>query len=507
MKLLTEHMLEKLSRISESLSTKDMAPAVAVMRKYCANKGIFLFHVDAFTIDNEIYNTILLYDMKTTRCACLMWNQMNSNSLYLNAVCFIDNFNKNIKKIIYNQPINAKSDLTIKLNNASLAKTLPMVVDVLKDKLKYRDFDSEIDKYKMFESLDDEEMEELNEKRIDIQELTRIRRRAYREWRRLRDSKASQKEIDQAKSVYDKARMDENAALREISSGETVSISNEESEADLVKMEQEYEMRATPTERFDDMEKYLKMVVAGLHPGLIICGAPGIGKTYRIMKYIKTTHEYGDTLEIIKGRSTTAALYTSLYNYSRPGDIIVIDDADEVFEDTNSINILKAALDSGEERLISYGTTRPPEISEEEAMYKHPELTPDNKGRYFCPKSFVFEGNIIFITNLRAGQLDTALRSRCYICELDFTVEESLSLIKDIMLAGGNPKISKESKERAYKYLKDLVDKGTNMEISMRTFDAVSKIYEAGGGDDERQFNRMVHDFVTLQFARGGKRF
>lgn len=499
MKSISEFILEKMS-INESLSIKEMKPAVDLIKKYFKKRNTYCFtNIDNVNLDSVIYSSVLLYNAETTRGASLLWKQMNQRSLMLDAVVFFDNFSNHMSDFLADNNVRAISKMTLKLNNASLTKTLPMIDDVLSGRLKYTQFDEEIEKYKMFESLD--------EAKIDITTLQKNSDKAYSKWYRLRKSgKASEQEILNAEQEYREREAEYKRAMMQVSSGETVEITNDINNNAMISAEKEYEERATPQEKFSDMERYIKMVVSGLHPGLIICGAPGIGKTYRVMKYVKTTHEYGDTLDIIKGRCTTAALYTSLYNYSKEGDLIVIDDADEVFAEANSVNLLKAALDSGDERLVSYGTTRPPELSEDEAMYKHPELTPDNKGRYYCPKSFFYEGNIIFITNLRAGQLDTALRSRCYICELDFTVQESLDMVRDIML-NVKSKHSMESKQKAYDYLKTLVEQGAQIEVSMRTFGSIANLYQAGADEDERQFKRMVKDFVFLQAVRGGKRY
>lgn len=499
MKSISEFILEKIS-LNESLSIKELKPALNIIKKYFTKRNTLCFsNIDNSIVDGEIFASVLLFNTDTHRAALLLWKQMNQRSVMLDGVVFIDNFAKHMTDFIADNTIRTTSKMTLKLNNASLSKTLPMINDVLTGSLRYTQFDEQIDKYKMFESLD--------EAKIDVAALQKNSDKAYSKWYRLRKSgKASEQEILNAEQEYREREAEYKRAMVKVSSGETVEIINDKANDIMISAEQEYEERATPQEKFSDMERYIKMVVAGLHPGLIICGAPGIGKTHRVMKYVKTTHEYGETLDIIKGRCTTAALYTSLFNYSKEGDLIVIDDADEVFAESNSVNLLKAALDSGDERLVSYGTTRPPELTEDEAMMKHPELEPDSKGKYYCPKSFFYEGNIIFITNLRAGQLDTALRSRCYICELDFTVQESLELIREIML-NIKSKHSMESKQKAYDYLKTLVEQGAQIEVSMRTFGSIANLYQAGADEDERQFKRMVKDFVFLQAVRGGKRF
>ena len=66
-------------------------------------------------------------------------------------------------------------------------------------------------------------------------------------------------------------------------------------------------------------------------------------------------------------------------------------------------------------------------------------------------------------------------------------------------------KLSVDAKFKALKYLQDLAEAKAKMEISIRSFCTVAKVYE--DVDDETQANRMIKEQMKLQQARGGKRY
>ena len=73
-----------------------------------------------------------------------------------------------------------------------------------------------------------------------------------------------------------------------------------------------------------------------------------------------------------------------LYKFRNAGDVVVFDDADAIFYDDVSLNILKAATDSSSKRMISWMS---------EAKFE------DDDGD-IIPRRFEFKGTIIFITNI-----------------------------------------------------------------------------------------------------------
>lgn len=257
-----------------------------------------------------------------------------------------------------------------------------------------------------------------------------------------------------------------------------------------------------PETAFKEMNGYLGMVVKGIQPGLVVCGGPGTGKTYRITKFLKAHgYEDGDNMHIIKGKCTTRNLYLDLYKYQDKGEIILIDDADSLIgpkapEDT--INILKGALDSTES---SEGR---------KIAYRVSGVLKDDDGME-VPKEFNYRGSVIVITNYNIGQIDTAIRTRVFTQDLAFTTEEMLDLIKTIMPGIMPNLLSQKSKIKAYDYLSDICEQGIDMEISVRSFTTCAKLFEMAADsnydiDDERA-KSMIKEQVLNQALRGGKKY
>ena len=98
----------------------------------------------------------------------------------------------------------------------------------------------------------------------------------------------------------------------------------------------------------------------------------------------------------------------------KAGSVIVFDDCDTVLFDDLSLNILKAALDTGKKRIIQWNT-------ESRVL--------DREG---IPDKFEFEGAVIFITNVKFDAVKSkklrdhldALMVRCHY--IDLTIESVL---------------------------------------------------------------------------------
>ena len=256
-----------------------------------------------------------------------------------------------------------------------------------------------------------------------------------------------------------------------------------------------------PKQAFKEMAVYVKTVISGLQPGVIICGAPGVGKTYRIMKQLEAAgYRDGHNMEIIKGKATPRQLYLSLYNYKEKGNILVIDDADALVgpkAPEDCINMLKAALDSTstpDGRKVSYRVTG--------TLY-------DDDG-VEIPKTLYYKGGVIVITNYSAGQLDTALRGRTFVQELDFSNEQLLQVIEDIIDSLGGGLISMRSKTKALNYLKELAHSGADMEISVRTFNTCARLFAVCENDpdmSDEDVESMIKEQMKNQSLRGGQKF
>lgn len=135
--------------------------------------------------------------------------------------------------------------------------------------------------------------------------------------------------------------------------------------------------------RFD---VYHKMCVAATEDAitaLIVSGAAGIGKSYTAewaLDYAKENK--GIRFKIIRGAVNALDLYEQAFRYCNPREVIVLDDADRIFDDEDGLNLLKCLLDTSVERKVNW-------------MTDHPRF----KGQDALPKEFTYKGAMIFLTN------------------------------------------------------------------------------------------------------------
>lgn len=135
--------------------------------------------------------------------------------------------------------------------------------------------------------------------------------------------------------------------------------------------------------RFKTLVEITEAIINGNIRSLILAGAPGVGKTHTIESMLMEAEDMGKIrYKIIRGKLTPIELYMKLYQYRASEDVLLLDDSDAVYQDETGINILKAALDTGRQRTISW-------LSQASALR-------DNN----VPSSFDYEGRLIVITNM-----------------------------------------------------------------------------------------------------------
>lgn len=256
--------------------------------------------------------------------------------------------------------------------------------------------------------------------------------------------------------------------------------------------------KSDPKTAFKEMQMYVKMVIKGIQPAVILCGAPGIGKTFRVKQQLKAAGYTMTADNTVKGKCTPRQLYLTLYNNKGKGDIVLVDDADSLVgpkAPEDCINILKAALDStadDEGRLVSYKVSG--ELKDDEGQP--------------VPKSHYNKCGMIVITNYSVGQIDTALRNRAFTQSLDFSTKDLLQIIRDIMPNIESNRLSMTSKAKAMNYLEKLVEEGKPIEVSCRSFITCARIYENSEEDDDLGLaEKMIAEQMRNQSLRGGRKF
>ena len=152
--------------------------------------------------------------------------------------------------------------------------------------------------------------------------------------------------------------------------------------AAVAETDDEIEQRIS--ERFDILEALTDSCIAGDSRALIVSGPAGLGKSYTVEKKLEAWDPSGNNYAITKGYVRATGLVKLLYAYREAGQVLVFDDADAIFFDDVSLNLLKAVCDTTERRVVSW-------LSEGRLL--------DEETGELVPRSFVFEGTIVFISN------------------------------------------------------------------------------------------------------------
>lgn len=187
--------------------------------------------------------------------------------------------------------------------------------------------------------------------------------------------------------------------------------------------------------RFSILDDMTRAVKHGDVRAMIVSGPPGVGKSFGVENVLSKHDIFAEVAqdnklkkyEIVKGAMSAIGLYRKLYEYSDRKSIVVFDDCDSILLDDVSLNILKAALDSGSKRVISWNT---------DSNVLRREGVPDR---------FEFKGGCIFITNIKFDNVRSkklkdhleALESRCHYLDLTIDTErEKMLRIKQIVNDG-----------------------------------------------------------------------
>ena len=148
----------------------------------------------------------------------------------------------------------------------------------------------------------------------------------------------------------------------------------------VVSNETDQEIDLKLRDRFSVLADLADAAIAGGIRAMIVSGPAGLGKSFTVEQALASS----DTPYcIVKGFVRATGLYKKLWQYRHPGNVLVFDDADSIFFDDVSLNLLKAACDSTDTRRVSY-------LAES-------QMEDEDGGT--IPKSFAFDGTVIFITN------------------------------------------------------------------------------------------------------------
>ncbi len=201
-------------------------------------------------------------------------------------------------------------------------------------------------------------------------------------------------------------------------------IINETIEVQSTPEETDAEIIERIQDRFDILGEMTDAAINAQIKGMIVVGPPGVGKSYGVMQQLekanmfRTISNEKSKFDIIKGTMSAIGLYIKLYMNRHHGQVILFDDCDSILQDEDSLNLLKAALNSSKKRKLCWN-------KDSRALKDH--AVPDN---------FDFAGSVIFITNVKFDNIRSkklqdhlaAIQSRCHYLDL------SMNTMRDCML-------------------------------------------------------------------------
>jgi len=200
----------------------------------------------------------------------------------------------------------------------------------------------------------------------------------------------------------------------------------------VVKFESDEQISKRIGERFEVLSTFTEACAMGSCRSMIVSGPAGLGKSHTVEQVLNEIDPTGERYTFVKGFVRATGLYKLLYQHSNEGQVLVLDDADSVFFDDISLNLLKAVCDTTGVRRVGWRAEG--------------SLIDEDTGERM-PRSFAFNGTVVFITNLDFDALIDkghklaphlqALVSRSHYIDLAMkTKRDYLVRIKQVIDAG-----------------------------------------------------------------------
>ena len=155
-----------------------------------------------------------------------------------------------------------------------------------------------------------------------------------------------------------------------------------------------------------ETQQSIELLTEGSNQALILTNVPDVSIADRIKQHLRADgYQVGSNLWILSGNCCTPKeFYFLLCDFKRKGDIIIVDDADELLSSTAPIEFfmfINAALNATTDHLVSYNREG---------------VLVDDEGISY-PKRFLYEGGLIFIMYGDASELHPPLRRKSKVID------------------------------------------------------------------------------------------
>lgn len=238
-------------------------------------------------------------------------------------------------------------------------------------------------------------------------------------------------------------------------------------------------------ERFEFIANFVTMVSDKIQPAMLITGSGGLGKTHVVNKVLKAEGyvDVSNTENFMEGEHLPRKRYVSVKGYSTPkalfrklyenkDSIVIFDDCDSILTDPTAANLLKGALDSNSERIISWNSE-----SRDEDL----------------PKSFRFTGGVIFISNLSKDKIPQPIRTRSVCVDVSMTLAQKIERMTLIAFEDDFlPEVDVSIKRMALEIIDQHKERAR--EVSMRSLIQVIRIGQKFVGE---KFQQMAKYSLT----------
>lgn len=225
-------------------------------------------------------------------------------------------------------------------------------------------------------------------------------------------------------------------------------------------------------ERFQFLADYVDMVADRDMKSAVVVGEGGLGKTFTVMRQLAkkglkelTVHaadyEVGASMSeanskksfvVVKGYSTPKGLFRTLFeNKNR---LVIFDDCDSILENEVASNILKAALDSYDKRIVTWNA--------------------ESFGESDLPPSFEFTGGIVFISNKAMHKIPQAIISRSCPADVSMTRAEIIDRMR--MIVKGDEFMPEESMAHKVEVLEFIASHINNPQVKAINLRSLMKV-------------------------------